>query len=1028
MITQAQQALYLKKINQYIERIRTHILPQSVPLTATFAHSREPVPFANRLDMDYQPIEVGARWGGAWDCAWFHLTGRVPAEWKGLHVCAHLNFNGEALAFAPDGTVLAGLTNGSIFSGKDEDARPLLHLFPKAAGGEDVELWLDAGANGLFGLSRPQDPARGDLNRHGSYEGKLVECSLAVFDETVWQLVLDLEVLLGVLNTQPETSTRRIRLLQALSDALDIYAETPANAAAARQRLAPQLACGAHASAVTACAVGHAHIDTAWLWPIRETVRKAARTFASQLDLMQRYPTFVFGASQPQLYAFIRDHYPSLYARVKQAVAEGRWEPQGAMWVEADCNLISGESMVRQVLHGKNFYRDELGFDVRNLWIPDVFGYSASMPQIMKRAGVDYFLTQKISWSQFNKFPHTTFRWRGIDGTEMLTHFPPENNYNSRLKPEQMARAEGNFKERAVLDEMMVLYGIGDGGGGPQAEHIEWGLRQHNLEGMPRLTFERVDRFFERLAPKADQLQSWSGELYLELHRGTLTTQGRTKRGNRKGELALREAEYLCSLAGLEAYPQDQLDRLWKMLLTNQFHDIIPGSSIRRVYEETEAEYAETLEACERMVAEAADRLFAVDDGAAVVINTHNAVRTEVIALPAGWSGAAGPDGAPLPAQAEPDGTVVAAVTLAPQAIVTLTRGGQGAPAAQPDTLVLENELVRYAFDRDARLVEAFDKQAGRSILAEGAVGNELTLYLDRPSAWDAWDIDIYYENQALETAKGAGVVSAGAGPVRQSLRFELTVGQSRLTQRVQLASHSKRLDFVTDVDWQERHRMLRVAFGVNVRADEASFEIQYGHVRRPTHRNTSWDMARFEVAAHRWADLSDNQYGAALLNDCKYGHKILDNVIDLNLLRAPTAPDPDADLGSHTFTYSLLPHTGTLITSDVMAEAAQLNQPARVIPGRRADGVAAPVTVAGEGVSLEVLKKAEKQDCLVIRLVETRGCRTTATVGLTEAGARLLETDLMEWSDLADLGGPDVEVPMQPFEIRTFRIAGAGA
>ncbi|MCE5325624.1 MAG: glycosyl hydrolase-related protein, partial [Planctomycetaceae bacterium] len=675
------------------------------------------------------------------------------------------------------------------------------------------------------------------------------------------------------------------------------------------------------------------------------------------------------------------------------------------------------------VLHGKNFFKDEFGIDVRNLWIPDVFGYSASMPQIMKRAGVDYFLTQKMSWSQFNKFPHTTFRWRGIDGSELLTHFPPENTYNSTLRPESMAAAEKNFRERDVLDEMMVLFGFGDGGGGPKAEHIERGRRQADLEGAPRVQFGTAQAFFDRLEKHRAAVPVWSGELYLELHRGTLTTQGRTKRGNRKLELALREAEYLCSCAGLAEYPQQEFDGFWKTLLVNQFHDIIPGSSIHKVYEQTEREHAEALSQCRGLTAQAAGSLLKDDDSAVTLVNTLNTPVVQSVVLPAGWDGAVEDAGRSVPVQQESDGSVVAAVELAPQRIVTLIKGQGSASPCRPQGLVLENDLVRYELSAEGQVVAAYDKAARREILAAGGGGNVLTLYEDRPAAWDAWDIDIYYEQQVLETARAVALESLGAGPVRQGLRLVLAVGSSRIEQSVYLAAGSKRLDFVTVVDWQERHRMLRTAFAVNVQSESAAFEIQYGYVRRNTHRNVSWDMARFEVAAQRWVDLSDNQYGVALLNDCKYGHKVHENVLDLNLLRSPTHPDPDADQGRHEVTYSLLPHEGALIDSDVMDQAAALNQPPLVLPGKRAAAIRPPVIVSGKGVSLAVLKKAEKTDCLVLRLVETRGCRTEATVELADAGAHLVECDVMEWTDLADLGGPTVYVPLAPFEIRTFKI-----
>ncbi len=1028
MIRREQQDLYIRRIEHLTSRIKERIVGDHVLMSARYGHSLEPVTWNKRLDLEYKDISEGQRWGGAWDSAWFRLEAEVPSGWAGKQVVAQLDFNGEGLLFDEDGQPVQGVTNGSVFvPNSDESERAFVPLFASAEGNEHVSLWVEAAANGLFGVRKEQDPPRSCPTRHGEYEGIAQRMRLVVWHEDVWHLSLDIDVLLGLLKSLPEGSVRRERLLYGLSAMVELYADNPANTDACRKHLAPLLAQPANASAIEFCAVGHAHLDVGWLWPIREGVRKAARTFSSQLDLLDRYPDYVFGASQPQLFMFLKEHYPALYARVKIAVEAGRIEPQGAMWVEADCNIISGESMVRQVLHGKNFFRDEFGVDVKNLWIPDVFGYSASMPQIMQRAGVESFLTQKLSWSQFNRFPHTTFRWFGIDGSELLTHFPPADTYNSLLDPKGLRFAESNFQEKGQLEEAMCLFGIGDGGGGPKAEQIERGLRQRNLEGSPRVAFGRADDFFRRLHEKRDSLPIWRGELYLELHRGTLTTQGRTKRGNRKLELALRATEYICSCLPADAYPRDTLDRTWKQLLTNQFHDILPGSSIHRVYEEAERDYGAGLASCETLISEAAEALFAQDSECITLVNTLSVPVTQPVALPSGWSsGLITEGGAPVAVQTEPDGACVAAVILPPQAVVVLARAGNAVESRMETDLTLENEIVRYEFDKRGRLVSAYDKEIGRDILAGDAEGNVLTLYEDRPINYDAWDIDVFYEHQVLEHARAVNVTCLGRGPVRQGLRFELAVGVSTLTQNVTLAAGSKRLDFCTEVDWQERHRMLRVAFPVNVRSDQASFEIQYGYAKRNTHRNVSWDMAKFEVAAQRYVDLSDAQYGVALLNDCKYGHKVHENVLDLNLLRSPTHPDPDADLGSHSFTYSLLPHEGTLVDSDVMAEAAQLNQPPLVFVGLRAEASVVPVQVRGEGVGLEVLKRAEKGPDRVIRLVEKRGFRTEAVVQCRNADLRLIETDLMEWHDRRDWGAGEVTVPMAPFEIRTFRLAAA--
>ena len=1014
MICETRRQLYINRARQTATRISRHILSDFQPLVATFALSKDPVPYADRLSLDYSPIAEGSVWGHAWESGWFQVEGKVPETWRGKEVVARLDFGCEGLIFDAAGLPLQGLTNGSVFL--EGFMRDLFPLYGSAEGGESVCFWVETAANGLMGIHREYDPPRNSVTRHGNYTATVNKMQLAVFRRDVYDLWNDMVVLNSMLKALPEKSTRAARILRGLTLVADRYAENPDNALACREILRPLLASPANASTVTAVAVGHAHIDTGWLWPVREAVRKSGRSFASQIALIEEYPEYIFGASQAAHYAMVKQHYPALYDKIRAAVAAGRWEVQGAMWVEADCNLISGESMVRQMIHGKNFFRDEFGVEVKNVWIPDVFGYSAAMPQIMKRAGVDYFLTQKLSWSQFNKFPYTTFMWRGIDGSSVLTHFPPENTYNSELMPDSLMQAEQNFREKELLSEMMVLFGVGDGGGGPKAEHIEKGLRQKDLEGVPKLKFGRADDYFDRVSKYVPELPVWSGELYLELHRGTLTTQSRTKRGNRLLERALRDTEYVLACGAMDAYPLEALDRLWKVLLLNQFHDIIPGSSIHLVYERTEREYAESLAECQGLQQAAFGRWLQASDDSLTLINTLNTSWSQPFVLPEGWKGVQG-----VNAQVETDGTVVAQVALPSQALQTLVRADDAPAAKSSDDLVLENDLVRYVFNENGEIVEAFDKTAQREILVE--CGNLLTLYEDRPNAWDAWDIDIFYEEQVMETARGVSHQSLGKGPVRQGLRFELEIGVSKITQKIYLAANSKRLDFQTDVEWNERHRMLRVAFPTSVRADMASFDIQYGYVRRNTHRNLSWDMARFEVAAHKYADLSDNDYGVALLNDSKYGHKVLENVLDLNLLRSPASPDADADEGQHTFAYSLLPHTGTLITSDVIPEATQLNHPPVIAVGYAQGAVVPPVQVEGLGVALEVLKKAEKEDCLVIRLVERRGCETTATVSVVLPEMKLVETDLLEWTDGAVYPEGIAKIPMQPFEIRTFKL-----
>jgi alpha-mannosidase len=1012
---------YEVRVQKFLERLnKGAVFIDQVPLEASHYRTSEPVAWSERLQGDYQPVKQGDVWGSEWDCAWFHITGRVPAEWKGLTVVGHLDFNGELCLFDDNGCPTYGLTSGSIFHAHFE--KNVVKLFDSCQGGEVVDLWADAGANHMFGLTQEQEPAENCPKRLGSAEGKIRSLELCAYDEPLWHFIQDIEILDNLRKSLPENHPRRNRILKVLSRAIDLHADDRANVPACRELLATLSATPANASDMTVTAVGHAHIDTGWLWPVRESIRKCARTFSSQIANIERYPGYVFGASQPQHYQFVKDHYPALYEKIKAAVAAGSWELQGGMWVEADCNIIGGESMVRQFLHGKNFFRDEFGQDVRNLWLPDVFGYSAAMPQIMQKAGVDFFLTQKISWSQFNEFPHNTFKWRGIDGTEVVTHFPPENNYNGSMLPEALNAAQCRFKENSFIGEFMSLFGIGNGGGGPKEQHIERALRMKDLEGAPKVTFGRSQDFFDRLLAQTDELETWFGELYLETHRGTLTTQAKTKKNNRRLEQKLRVAEIVWSCLPLDQYPQGKLDKIWKTLLMNQFHDIIPGSSINRVYQEAEQQYADALEACDTLIAQAADQLLQKDAGRLVLFNSLTETYTAPVALPASWKGCQVLDeaGNKLPVQDEPDAPVVVA-DIPPQTFLTLKKGpAADCTAAATTGLTLENELVRYEFAEDGTISQAYDKATGSQILS--APGNVLSLYGDRPNNFDAWDVDCFYEEQFLENAKGSGVRGLPCGDVRQGLEFIRTIGKSTVTQKVTLTPKSRRLDFETTVDWRENHRMLRVAFPTTIMASQASFDIQYGYIKRNTHRNDQWDMAKFEVAAHKYVDISDLDYGVALLNDCKYGHKVHDGVLDLNLLRAPTYPDPDADRGIQTFTYSLLPHTCSLVESDVMAEACMLNVKPLVFDGHAAAAAALPCTLKSDAITLEVLKKAEKEECHVVRLVETKGRHSQGVLTVADTSAKLVETNLMEWTEEGSTPcEKPVAVTLKPFEIRTY-------
>jgi alpha-mannosidase len=994
-----------RDLAEMTERLKEAVYSPLADLEVTAWVTPEPVPYDRRESGRKLELKPGDKWGDLFDCAWFHFRGEVPASAAGRDVVLLIDLNGEACLVDEAGSPVLGLTtvNSDYELGTGKPGKRVVPLTPKAAGGEEVSLWADAGCNDLLGLL-PEN-------------GRLREARLAVRHPLVRALAFDWQVLHELMTSLPLESPRRHGIRAALHAALlrlDRLDED--EAAAARALLAPELAKRGGDPSLRISAVGHAHLDLAWLWPIRETVRKGARTFATALDLMDRYPDYVFGASQPQLYQWIKERHPALFARVKARAAEGRWEPQGCMWVEADTNLPGGESLVRQILHGRRFFREEFGVEVRNLWLPDVFGYSGALPQLLRKSGVEYFLTAKLAWNIVNKLPHHTFIWKGIDGSEVLTHMPPEATYNSAASPRSILKAETEYIDKEASDRCLVVFGVGDGGGGPGEEHLERLAREGDLAGLSPVVQEPAARFFERVESDRGRLETWSGELYFECHQGTYTSQGRNKRANRKMELALREAEWEAAralwTAGLR-YPEAQLEELWKETLLYQFHDILPGSSIARVYRESQERYALLAEAAARLTEEAGEAFFAQVDSSSLArpVGVNNSLsweRREFVNVRGKW--------------------IKVEVPSLGYAVVDLesASGEFPGPAASPTEL--ENDRLRIRFNPDGSLASIFDKDNRREALAEGSAGNRLAVYRD---PGHAWDFPMDYDERppeffALKSSE-AGVEGPRAW-VRQTYAF----GGSVLTQEISLLPGSRRLDFVTRVDWRESERMLRTSFAAGVRSDRVTCEIQFGNLERPTHRNTSWDGAKFEICCHKWIDLSDAGYGLALLNDCKYGHKALGNVLDLNLLRSPGYPDPTSDRGRHEFTYALYPHPGDYREGRVIQAAYELNVPLRwrllrprkgKIPARGTF-----LEIDAPNIIVESVKKAEAGDGLVFRLYEAHGKATAARLRFTEKIARAELVDLLEENPVALPAAEDgLALFFGPFEVHTLRTARAG-
>lgn len=1005
------RALVERRIERVLdERLRPAVYPQTVPLTLEVWHAPgEPVPVAEGLAADYAPMQPGEAWGPPWGTSWFHVTGTVPAEWAGSTVEAVVDlgftrdrsgFSAEGLVYRPDGTAIKGLNPTNIW----------VALGSPAEGGEQVDLYVEAASNPfIHGVGTPMGDVR-TAPREPLYRVRRVVA--AVRSEPVWELVQDVEVLAQLMHELSTDDPRRWNLLRALERAMDAVdlQDISGTAEAARAALAPALASPAVASAHRVSAVGHAHIDSAWLWPLRETVRKVARTASNVTALMDDHPDFVFAMSSAQQWAWMKEHRPEVWERMVEKVRTGQLVPVGGMWVESDTNMPGGEALARQLVHGKRFFLDELGIETEEVWLPDSFGYTGAFPQLVELSGSRWFLTQKISWSQFNRFPHHSFWWEGIDGTRVFTHFPPVDSYNAELSGAEMAHLVRNFADKGVANRSLVPFGHGDGGGGPTREMLARAARLRDLEGSARVEIESPSAFFTAAQEDYPQAPVWVGELYLELHRGTYTSQAKTKQGNRRSEHLLREAELWSATAALRvgfAYPYDDLDRIWKTVLLHQFHDILPGSSIAWVHREARETYERVAEELEAII-EGAQRALAGDGSGEVVFNAAPHARSGV------------PAGGAEPVQ-----------ELEVPAATTCTAAGGGH--------VLDNGVLRVTVDARGLLTSVVDLATGREAIAPGEAGNLLQVHPDLPANWDAWDVDHYYRHTVTDLTDPDGLdaleVVEDGEPGSAGVRVERRFGKSRVTQVLTLAAGARRVDVTTEVDWHETETFLKAAFPLDLRAERSTSETQFGYVHRATDTNTSWEAAKFEICAHRFLHVAEPGFGVAVVNDSTYGHDVTRTVRDdggttttvrLSLLRSPRYPDPETDQGLHRVRFALVPGADVL---EATREGYRINLPERRVAG---GGAVEPlVTCDAEGVVVSAVKLADDgSGDLVVRVYEALGARASARLGLTVPASSVVVTDLLErpLEDEGQAAGQledgGVALELRPFQVLTLRFA----
>ncbi|MBC1356896.1 alpha-mannosidase [Listeria booriae] len=984
-----------------------------------------------------ETIGLGSDWRGRDRYVWLRATVTLPEKRDGKRILGFFDF-GKTGAGNNSGFESLLYVNGEPYQGVDQNHKEV--FFDDGLAGETLELTFRLWS-GLEGGGKVT-----------TQEHRLNEAFIGYLDVAIDDLYYTAYAAVQTLDYLDENSTERHGLLQALDHSFRVIdwakpgSQTHLDSLyVAGNLLNEKIDAMPKNFDVTVTCVGHTHIDVAWLWRLKHTREKSARSFSTVMRLMEQYPNYEFLQSQPQLYAYIKEDYPEIYAKMKERIADGRWEAEGAMWLEADCNIPSGESLVRQILQGTRFFKDEFGKESKFLWLPDVFGYSWALPQILKKSGIETFMTTKISWNQFNRMPHDTFWWRGIDGSEILTHFitTPEVHdiyytYNGNITARTVKGVWNNYRDKNLNNEMLVSYGFGDGGGGPTREMLEMIARFDKMPGMPKVETGLAGPYFERLHERIenteDYVHTWNGELYFEYHRGTYTSQAYNKKMNRKLELLLRDAEWFQVLQGLAngdfaAYPSDLLRESWRIVLRNQFHDIIPGSSIQEVYEDCVVEYEEA----ENLALAAYDEMSAMDETAAGSVTLLNSSiwerpRLAEIAIPTEdavvWKDGTGQL---LDAEKNEAGSWLVAVEQLPSMgagtlVYEVADGAANGEEKLAEIGEQRLETARYVltWNEAGQWTRLYDKQNQREVLASGERGNVLQVFEDKPMNFDAWDIDIYYQEKMREVTDLQGVTVVHNGKLKVTLEMVWAYGDSEIRQRMHLYRDSARIDFETEVDWHEQQQLLKVAFPVDVMATEATYDIQYGNVKRPTHWNTSWDYARFETVGHQWADLSETGYGVSILNNCKYGHDIKDHVIRLTLLKSATYPDVTQDQGEHQFTYALLPHIGDFVAGDVVQEAWMLNNPLRAALG--AHDNRSLLRANKEQVQIDAVKKAEDDDAVIIRLHEFTGGRGDIAITSDFELVSWQECDLME-RPVGEVKTGDFVFSVTPYEVKTFKV-----
>lgn len=967
-----EQKITVEKLEIALNKIKERVYSKTNDLDVCFGLSKEPVEFSDRLKLEYKVLKNGEKWGSLWDCAWFHITGQTSELCKGQKTVLIIDINGEGCIYDSEGTPVRGITN--VSSEYDRayglPGKRVVPFAEESSGKEDIDLWIDAGCNDLF----------------GKYSGgTLVQADVAVCNDEIRSLYYDYWTLLDLLKALDKNTSRYSGILYALNEVADyIHDFSKEEIGYCEKIVSKQLEMKAGDNGLTFYAIGHAHLDLAWLWPIRETKRKALRTFSTAIENLNRYPDTIFGASQPQQFEWTKNKAPLLFDKIKNKVAENRIELQGAMWVEPDLNVTGGESLVRQIIYGKNFWKEEFGREIKTAHLPDVFGFNGNLPQILKKSGVDYLLTIKLSWNKYNKFPYHTFNWKGIDGTEVLVHMPPEGTYNSAMAPHSVIDAERNFSEKGKSGEAVILYGIGDGGGGPGTEHLERLKRVKDLNGLSRVTSSSTEDFFERISKEKEKFHTYCGELYLEKHQGTYTTQAKNKYYNRKIEVLIKDAELFCTMAYKlkgRPYPKKHLDEIWKEVLLYQFHDILPGSSIKRVYDESVARYQILIGELKEIIHDALGA-FQAEKG---LYNPSGAVLTVI----------------------SDENNKITSRKINPFSSDFFE---EEVCAAEVNGNRMENKLIAIEFNQNGEIINLFDKTKKRALFSRAS--NVLSVYED---LGDAWDMGEGYLNRPRGkfTLKSVKTFNEKGYAVRENL-YEY--GNSALKQRVKMNGFEKTVYFENEINWQESGKFLKAELYPQIFTDEINCGIQFGNIKRSLKKNTSIELAKEEICAHKYVDFSEPDYGFAVLNDCKYGYNAEENSLRISLLRSSNYPGENADQGEHSFNYAFYVHDGDFENSDVCEKAVAYNNWAYAVDLEKF------IDFKSDSCIIESIKLSENEGGIVIRVAEEKGKNSTLHLKSGFPYEKTYESTL----DERVLGEIDCdEIMMKPFEIKTLIFKG---